>query len=65
MKSAMRAIDYLTMSLAFKRLFEERLKGTPFEGLKAVVLDHGLKLTLLDSQGRVLNRRLEDGSQDA
>lgn len=42
------------------KFFEEHLKGTPFEGLKAVVFDSGLKLTLLDSQGHVLNRRLED-----
>lgn len=42
------------------RAFEETFKGTPFEGLKALMLCDGLKLTLLDANGHVLNRRLDD-----
>lgn len=40
--------------------WEQGLKGTPLEGVKAIVLGDGLKLTLLDSNGRALNRILKD-----
>lgn len=42
------------------RQWNELTAGTPLEGVKAVVLAEGLKLTLLDEQGHVLNRTVED-----
>lgn len=39
--------------------WENLSKGTAFEGTKALVLDNGLKLTLIDADGHVLNRTLE------
>ena len=35
------------------------LTGTPFEGLRAVVLGPGMRLTLLAEDGTVLNRTIE------
>jgi hypothetical protein len=35
-------------------------KGSPFEGVIALVLSDGIKLTLLDANGHVLNRELKD-----
>lgn len=40
--------------------FTQALLGTPFEGVKALVLTDGMKLTLLDKDGHVLNRTLEE-----
>lgn len=33
--------------------------GTPFEGVKAVILMEGMKLTMLAEDGSVLNRTIE------
>ena len=47
------------MAERLRQQFEQGLQGTPFEGVKALVLSDGLTLTLLDANGRVLNRPLE------
>lgn len=38
----------------------DALKGSPFADVKALVLGDGLRLTMLDANGQVLNRRLDD-----
>jgi hypothetical protein len=35
------------------------LDSTPFAGMKTLVLSDGVRLTMLDSDGRVLNQTLE------
>lgn len=40
-------------------MFAKALEDTPFKGMKAIVLSDGLKLTMLDAQGRVLNREID------
>lgn len=40
-------------------MFSENMAGTPFEGVKCVVLTEGLRLTVLDASGKVLNERIE------
>lgn len=41
-------------------MWTDGLAGTPFEGLRLVVLSDGMTLTLLDATGHVLNRDLKD-----
>lgn len=38
--------------------FETAMQDTPFKGMKAIVLDGTMRLTLLDAEGRVLNREI-------
>ena len=38
--------------------WQAAIAGTPLEGVKAVVLQEGLSLTLVDAEGRALNRKL-------
>ncbi len=38
-----------------RRVWEDIVKGTPFEHVRAIVLDEGLRLTLLDQHGHALN----------
>lgn len=40
--------------------WEALTAGTVMAGVKALVLDQGMTLTLLDANGRPLNRRVED-----
>lgn len=37
----------------------ENLAGTPFQNVKCLVLTDGLRLTMLDASGKVLNERIE------
>lgn len=39
-------------------VWSQAIAGTPFEGVKAVVLDGGMTLTMLDAEGRPLNKSL-------
>lgn len=41
-------------------MWEQGLVGTPFKGLRLIVLSDGMKLTLIDANGHVLNRELKD-----
>lgn len=41
--------------------FENGLDGGPFAGMKVIVLSSGMKLTMLDAQGHVLNRDIGEG----
>lgn len=43
-----------------QRNLSKSLEGTPFEGVKVLVLDSDLKLTMLGSDGTVLNERIAD-----
>lgn len=51
--------DRLTKTL------QEWIDDGPFAGAKALVLAEGLKLTVLDSNGRAVNLRVEQGDADA
>ena len=53
--------DYLSNATCARitSYWEESLKDTPFQGIKAVVLTGGLRLTMLDANGHVLNRTIE------
>ena len=46
--------------LRLMQVWKEGIEGTPLEGLKAIVLTDGLRLTILDANGHVLNRTVED-----
>lgn len=41
-------------------MWRKVVAGTPFEACRAIVIDSDLTLTLVDANGRVLNRRLDD-----
>lgn len=51
------AISNLTAE-RLQRAWEDGTKGTPFEGVKAIVLTEGLKLTMLDATGKPIHRIL-------
>jgi serine phosphatase RsbU (regulator of sigma subunit) len=40
------------------RAFDESMTGTAFQGVRCVVLTEGLRMTVLDASGRVLNERV-------
>jgi hypothetical protein len=58
--------DYALSDETSRRLmssWEDGVKGTPFEGVKAIVFADGLRLTVLDANGHVLNRAIEPAEQ--
>lgn len=46
------AIDHISAKLT------ESLKGTPFEGVKVIVLTEGLRLSFLDAHGRHIEAQI-------